>query len=70
MTLAFPEEIIIGGDGAWHAQLRFNVPWITTGESRIRQGFFVKETPTSTASELEFLTKEGPDTWEAYSVIM
>ena len=70
MTLSFSEDIIIGGDGQWHAQLRFHVNSFNEPDERTRQALYVKETPSSTASTLEFLTNEGSDTWATYSVLL
>ena len=70
MTLSFPEDIIIGGDGLWHMNLKFHINSFNTPQEKTRQAFFVKETTSSPSATLEFLTNEGPDTWASYSVIL
>ena len=64
MTLAFPEDLILGG-GQWRMSLVFNVNWLNAKDHRVRQEFLVKETTSSPTATIEFYTDDN----EAFSVL-
>ena len=64
MTLAFPEDLILGG-GQWRMSLVFNVNWLNAKDHRVRQELMVKETTSSPTATIEFYTDDN----EAFSVL-
>lgn len=64
MTLAFPEDLILGG-GQWRMSLVFNIRTLNPKDHRVRQELMVKETTSSPTASLEFFTDDN----EAFSVL-
>ena len=64
MTLAFPEDLILGG-GQWRMSLVFNVNWLNAKDHRVRRELMVKETTSSPTATIEFYTDDN----EAFSVL-